>query len=59
MRIEIEGAIYYDIPELVAMLGVHKKTIYSWVQKGKLKTHKLGRKYLVSSDTLKKFIESK
>ena len=59
MKIEIEGSIYYDIPELVKMLKVHTKSIYSWIKKGKLKTHRLGRKHLVSSETLKKFIESK
>lgn len=59
MRIEIEGSVYYDIPELVKMLGLHKKTIYAWVQKGKLKPYKLGKKYLVSSDALKEFIESR
>lgn len=57
MKIEIEGSTYFDIAELVKMLGVHTKSIYSWIKKGKLKTHRLGRKHLVSSEALKRFIE--
>jgi excisionase family DNA binding protein len=58
VKIEIQEAAYYDVPELVKMLGVHRKTIYAWVQQGRLKPYKLGRKYLVSGKDLKRFIES-
>ncbi|MEJ2744798.1 MAG: helix-turn-helix domain-containing protein [bacterium] len=59
MKIVIEDVTYYDIPELVKMLGVHTKSIYAWIKKGKLKTHRLGRRHLIASTTLKKFIESR
>ena len=58
MRILIEDSAYYDIPEVVKMLNMHKKTVYIWIRQGKLKVHKLGRKYLVSGKVLRRFIES-
>jgi len=58
MRVLIEDSAYYDIPEVVKMLNMHKKTIYIWIRQGKLKAHKLGRKYLISGKVLRRFIES-
>lgn len=58
MRVLIEDLAYYDIPEVVKMLNMHKKTVYIWIRQGKLKVHKLGRKYLVSGKVLRRFIES-
>ena len=58
MRIELEGETYFDIPELVNKLGVSKKTLYTWIQKKKLKAHRLGRRYLVANAEIRRFIES-
>ncbi|MEE9612519.1 MAG: helix-turn-helix domain-containing protein, partial [Desulfatiglandales bacterium] len=48
MKIKLENKTYYDIPELIKILGVCKATLYNWIRAGKLKTYKLGRRYLVS-----------
>lgn len=58
MKIEIEGKTYYDIPELMRILGVGRKSLYTWIQKGKLKPYKVGRRYFVSGKALQEFIES-
>lgn len=48
---------YYDIPELVKSMGVTKWTIRRWIKAGKLKAHKVGRKYFVSSEGLRELLE--
>jgi len=59
MKIEIESSTYYDIPELVKLLGVTRKTLYNWVSQGRLKVvYKIGRKIVIPGSALKDFIES-
>jgi len=47
-----------DILEIVESMGIKKSTVWLWIRKGRLKGHKVGRKYYVSSEDLKRYIES-
>ncbi len=58
VEIKADGVRYYDIPELVKSIGVTKWTIRRWIKAGKLKAHKVGRKYFVSSEGLRDLLES-
>ena len=49
---------YFDVPELVESMGVSVYTMRNWIRKGKLKAHKVGRKYYISSEDLRRYIES-
>ena len=57
VEIKTDGVRYYDIPELVKSMGVTKWTIRRWIKAGKLKAHKVGRKYFVSSEGLRELLE--
>lgn len=57
VEIKADGVRYYDIPELVKSMGVTKWTIRRWIKAGKLKAHKVGRKYFVSSEGLRELLE--
>lgn len=57
VEIKADGVRYYDIPELVKSIGVTKWTIRRWIKAGKLKAHKVGRKYFVSSEGLRDILE--
>ena len=50
MKIQLENKTYYDIPEVMKILKVCRKTLYSWIGKGKLKSYKIGRRHLVSDN---------
>jgi len=39
-------------------MGIKKSTVWLWIRKGRIKGHKVGRKYYVSSEDLKRYIES-
>ena len=58
MAVEIRDVKYYDVPELVAIMKVSKYTIQRWAREGRLRAHKIGRKYMVSSEDLRRYIES-
>ena len=46
----------YTLTELEPILGVTHRTILTYVKTGKLKAVKIGGKYKVSEENLKKFI---
>ena len=48
----------YDLEELSEMLKMNRRTLQRYVREGKLKVSKVGRKYIVTEDDLKEFIES-
>lgn len=49
--------IYY-IPELAEVLGLHKRTVLDYCEKGKIKARKVGRRWAVSADNLRDFINT-
>ncbi len=53
-----EKALLLTIPEVALWVRVHTKTVYRWVQDGKLKAFKFGpRLYRVEKRALEQFIE--
>lgn len=48
----------YDLEELSEMLKMNRRTLQRYVREGKLKVSKVGRKYIVTEEDLKEFIES-
>ena len=53
-----EQALLLTIPEVALWVRVHTKTVYRWVQDGKLKAFKFGpRLYRVEKRALEQFIE--
>ena len=56
--VESKGIKYFDVPELVTGMGVKTSTVRRWIKLGRLKAHKVGRKYYVQDADLKAFIES-
>lgn len=53
-----EGVKYFDIPELIKDMGVTKWAVRRWIKLGKLKAHRVGRKYYISAEDLRQFIEA-
>lgn len=52
-----ENAIrLYTLPELAPMLGVTPRTLQTYVKSGRLKGVKIGGKWKVSADMLKRFV---
>ena len=48
----------YDLKELSEMLKMNRRTLQRYVREGKLKVSKVGRKYIITEDDIKAFLES-
>lgn len=48
----------YDLNEVCELLKMNIQTIRIYIKEGKLKASKIGRKYIITEDDLKEFIES-
>jgi len=48
----------YDIKELSEMLKMNIRTLQRYVREGKLKVSKVGRKYIITEENLKEFLEA-
>lgn len=46
----------YTLPELEEMLTISNRTLLTYIKEGKLKAVKIGGKWLISEDNLKKFL---
>ena len=44
------------VDDLVKTLGIHRETVRRYIRAGKLKARKIGRRYYVSKDSLKEFV---
>ena len=49
---------FYKVEEIADMLMVSKQTVYKYINDGKLEAVKAGNKFIVSDESLQKFIES-
>ena len=54
---EIEGIVIYNLEELRDILEVSVITLGKYIRSGKLKGRKIGRRWYVSRDNLKRFLE--
>lgn len=52
----LQNLSVYTLTELEPVLGVTHRTLLNYVKDGKLKAVKIGGKYKVSEENLKKFI---
>lgn len=56
--IELEGLKFFDVPEIVKKLDVDTQTVRRWIRSKELAGRKIGRKYYVESEELRRFIDS-
>lgn len=59
IEIKADGVQYYDLAELDKRLGISLWTLRRYIQRGKLRAQKVGRKYFVSSDELQRLLEGR
>jgi excisionase family DNA binding protein len=53
---EVEGVTLYTIPEAAKVLGVTAQTVRRYIKEGVLKAQRVGRPYLISGESLKRFV---
>ena len=53
---KLEGLTLYTLTELEGVLGVNHRTLQTYVKNKKLKAVKIGGKWKVSEENLRKFI---
>ncbi|MBP1920959.1 helix-turn-helix domain-containing protein [Youngiibacter multivorans] len=54
MTIDIK---FYDIKEVAAILGVTPRTVQTYITDGKIKAMKIGNKWKVKEEDLKKYLD--
>ena len=50
-----DGPRAFDVPEVIARLGVTRPTVYRFLQSGELRSFRLGSRRLVSAEALAEF----
>jgi excisionase family DNA binding protein len=58
-EILIDGPRAFDVPEVIARLGVTRPTVYRFLQSGELRSFRLGSRRLVSAEALAEFIRER
>ena len=58
MSIEIAGTTLYTLKEISEQLDVSVATLRTYIEKGRLKAVRLGRKYRVTQEALQDFLQS-
>ena len=53
---EVEGVTLYTIREAADVLGVTAQTVRIYIKANQLKAQRIGRPYLISGDSLKRFV---
>ena len=46
----------YDVDDVIQIIGVCRRTVYRYVKSGKLKATKIGKRYIVTDENLRKFL---
>jgi excisionase family DNA binding protein len=57
MATEIEGILFYTIPETAKVLRVTPQTIRAYIKQGRIKSQRIGRPILITENNLKAFLE--
>jgi len=57
MPTEIQGIIFYTVPETAEALGVTSQTVRAWIKQGKLKSQRIGRPILITEKNIKEFLK--
>jgi len=59
MAVEIrDGVKYFDVSDISESMKVTAYSVRRWIRDGKLQARKVGRKYYVSGEALRQYIES-
>lgn len=48
---------FYTVDELAKLLKLHPETIRRYLKKGKIEASKMGKRYRISDEDLKRFLE--
>jgi excisionase family DNA binding protein len=56
MSEKIQSLQLYTLEEVAALLEVTTRTLYTYIKDGKLKAQKIGGRWKISEENLKKFI---
>jgi len=56
---EIEGIKLYNLDELSKSLDIHVVTLQRYVREGRILAQKVGKRYLVSKESLENFLTPK
>lgn len=48
----------YSMKEVSKILGVTQRTLYNYIKSGKLRVQKIGGKWIITEENLKKFIKA-
>jgi excisionase family DNA binding protein len=57
MATEIEGILFYTIPETAKVLRVTPQTIRAYIKQGRIKSQRIGRPILITENNLKAFLQ--
>jgi len=57
MATEIEGILFYTIPETAKALRVTPQTIRAYIKQGRIKSQRIGRPILITENNLKAFLQ--
>lgn len=57
MGIDIDGIKAYNITDLSKILDVTPVTLRKYIRTGRIKAQKIGRRYVVTRDSLKEFLD--
>lgn len=52
----IEGVKVYSLPEVSKLLDITYPTVRKYVKEGKLRSRRVGRKYLVTGESIRSFL---
>lgn len=47
----------YTVIETASILRVHERTIYNWLNSGKLRSSKINQKHLIAESEIKRLLE--
>jgi excisionase family DNA binding protein len=57
MATEIEGILFYTIPETAKALRVTPQTIRAYIKQGRIKSQRIGRPILITENNLRAFLQ--
>jgi excisionase family DNA binding protein len=55
----VEDIKIYDLEDLMKLFKVTRRTLYNYLKSGELKGKKIGAKWFVTEEDLKRFIDSR
>lgn len=53
------GRSAYDVPDVMSILGVSRQSVYNAINRGELRSFKIGRRRKITPDAIKDYIASR